>query len=318
MDQSPPPPPPDAAPQLRRDLYHQIAHALRAALPPPLADTWQERDRRDRIAIGLAGTLCPVNAEEATIAAHYVVANAHGMDCMRLLQESVGTPAWAKLDAQAHRAMREARGARSLLLRVQTARRRRAKDAAACIHDEWAEHIAVSLMTETLDQAPPAPVAAPPSPEPAPVAAPLPPMPAPVAAPSPEQVSIAAPSPAPAPVATPSPMPAAAAAPPYEPAPITPPLPPMPAPAAAPPQAQPSSPPRAPKQVKDAEPFFDLAAEAERYAIIYPRRAELIRRLGGLPYDCNFGPPEPELVRAIVTGTSPALRELDRPAVAVA
>jgi len=259
------------------------------------------------------------------------------MDCMRLLQESAGTPAWAKLDAQAHRAMREARGARSLLLRVQTARRRRAKDAVACVHDEWAEHIAVSLMTEALDPAPPAPAAAPPSPELAAVAAPLPPMPAPVAAPSPEQVSIAAPSPEPAPVAAPSPeqesvaapapvptpvaapspMPAPAAAPPREPAPITPPLPPMPAPAAAPPRAQPSSPLRAPQQVNDDEPFFDLAAEAERYAVIYPRRAELIRRLGGLPYDCNFGPPEPELVRAIVTGTSPALRELDSPAIAV-
>jgi hypothetical protein len=37
----------------------------------------------------------------------------------------------------------------------------------------------------------------------------------------------------------------------------------------------------------------------------------LIRLLGGLPVHCDFGPPEPELVRAIVTGTSPALRALD-------
>ena len=59
------------------------------------------------------------------------------------------------------------------------------------------------------------------------------------------------------------------------------------------------------------EPQPDLAAEAETYAVLYPRRAQLIRRLGGLPSDCNFGPPEPELVQAIVTSTSPALRALD-------
>jgi hypothetical protein len=51
---------------------------------------------------------------------------------------------------------------------------------------------------------------------------------------------------------------------------------------------------------------------------MYPRRAALIRSLGGLPEPCDFGPPEPELVHAIVTGTSPHLRELDIPAEAEA
>jgi hypothetical protein len=51
---------------------------------------------------------------------------------------------------------------------------------------------------------------------------------------------------------------------------------------------------------------------------MYPRRAALIRSLGGLPEPCDFGPPEPELVHAIVTGTSPHLRELDIPAKAEA
>ena len=63
----------------------------------------------------------------------------------------------------------------------------------------------------------------------------------------------------------------------------------------------------------DGEPIIDLAFEAERFAILYPRRARLIRRLRGLPADCRFGPPEPEVVHAIVTGTSPALLELDNP-----
>ncbi len=37
-----------------------------------------------------------------------------------------------------------------------------------------------------------------------------------------------------------------------------------------------------------------------------------IRALGGLPQPCDFGPPSPELVHAIVTGTSPTLLALDR------
>ena len=52
------------------------------------------------------------------------------------------------------------------------------------------------------------------------------------------------------------------------------------------------------------------------YAVIHPRRAARIRALGGLPEPCDFGPPEPELVRAIVTGTSPTLRALDVESVA--
>ena len=61
----------------------------------------------------------------------------------------------------------------------------------------------------------------------------------------------------------------------------------------------------------DTEPKRDLAAEAEMYAIMYPRRAKLIRSLGGLPDNPDFGPPDPELVPFIATGTTPALLALD-------
>jgi hypothetical protein len=81
---------------------------------------------------------------------------------------------------------------------------------------------------------------------------------------------------------------------------------PQPAPAAAP--SQPSGDPITPNI---GEPLHGLAAEAEYYANIHPRRARSIRQHGGLPPNCDFGPPEDELVRAIVTGTSPALRALD-------
>jgi hypothetical protein len=83
------------------------------------------------------------------------------------------------------------------------------------------------------------------------------------------------------------------------------------APAAMPEPPPPPAAPPEPAAPDPAEPVADLVAEADMYAAIHPRRAARIRALGGLPEPCDFGPPEPALVHAIVTGTSPALRALD-------
>jgi hypothetical protein len=62
-----------------------------------------------------------------------------------------------------------------------------------------------------------------------------------------------------------------------------------------------------------AEPPADAElTEAERYAVIYPDRAARIRANRGLPPSLDFGPPEPEIVEALVNGTSRILRELDQ------
>jgi hypothetical protein len=61
------------------------------------------------------------------------------------------------------------------------------------------------------------------------------------------------------------------------------------------------------------EPTFADLSEAEQYAVLYPDRAARIRAHGGLPPWVDFGPPEPELVEALVHGSSPRLRALDRP-----
>ena len=67
-----------------------------------------------------------------------------------------------------------------------------------------------------------------------------------------------------------------------------------------------------------ASEFTDLT-EAEQYAAIYPERAARIRAHGGLPPRLDFGAPEPDIVNALVTGTSPILQALDRrPPVAAA
>ncbi|MGC1408722.1 MAG: hypothetical protein WA864_07235, partial [Acetobacteraceae bacterium] len=68
----------------------------------------------------------------------------------------------------------------------------------------------------------------------------------------------------------------------------------------------------APEPTPPAPAPFDQLTEAERYAVMYPDRAARIRAAGGLPAAPDFGPPEPELVHAIVHGSSPLLLALDR------
>ena len=69
-------------------------------------------------------------------------------------------------------------------------------------------------------------------------------------------------------------------------------------------------PPQEPQPAKD-EPKFDAVAEAERYATLHRKRAMLIRSLRGVPHRLNIGPIRPEVVRALISGTTPILRALD-------
>jgi hypothetical protein len=61
-----------------------------------------------------------------------------------------------------------------------------------------------------------------------------------------------------------------------------------------------------------ALPAGDIVAEADQFARRRPKDAGLIRRLGRLPD--GLAPMAPELVQVIITGTTPALRALNRPA----
>jgi hypothetical protein len=77
------------------------------------------------------------------------------------------------------------------------------------------------------------------------------------------------------------------------------------------PQQGAARPAAAPPDPVRAQPAFCDLSEAEQYAVIYPERAARIRAHGGLPVRLDFGPPEPEIVDALVNGTSPILRALD-------
>lgn len=58
-------------------------------------------------------------------------------------------------------------------------------------------------------------------------------------------------------------------------------------------------------------PPSDIVAEADEFALNHRKRAVLIRRLRRLPERIDCGPMRPELLHAIITGTSPILRSLD-------
>jgi hypothetical protein len=67
-----------------------------------------------------------------------------------------------------------------------------------------------------------------------------------------------------------------------------------------------------PPQREPEDPEPDTLSDAEQYAAIYPERAALIRRLGRVPDNVTFGPPDDDLVKTLVTARTPALLALDR------
>jgi hypothetical protein len=291
--------------------YYQLIHTLTARLPPPLADTPQALVIRDQAALAQVVALVPVNANEVGLATQCIAARAQAEDVLRQIRKHDGDDIRIiiKLNAQYVAMVRTSLGAHGHLLRAQAVRHKREANPAALKADEWTQHIAASAMQQALDAGPPQPMPAvepsAPAAEPSVAAAEAP---APAAEPPARVAS------APAPVLTPALPPAPAVAPALPPASFAAGLPAPAAPAQAPP-------PRSRRMAAPVEPDElprDLPSEADRYAVIYPRRAREIRHYGGLPPNCTFGPPDDELVRAIVTGTTPVLRDLDGPNAAAA
>ena len=237
------------ADQLPADAYWHLIRTLRLTLPRPPGDSPDDLRKRDHAAIACVAALAPGNAAEAKLAARFVAASEQSDDCLRLVQTRETTPEWAtKCRAQAIGMMREANSALRLLLRLQEARRKLEADNVACDRAARAEHVAIALMAEALQQ--------------------------PASSPAPAYAGVE-----PAAEEKPSPLGGGLGE-----------------------AAEPAS--------AVEEP--DLLAEAEHYAILYPERAALIRRVGGLPDDPSFGPPDDDLVQALIAGRSPALVALDR------
>jgi hypothetical protein len=67
------------------------------------------------------------------------------------------------------------------------------------------------------------------------------------------------------------------------------------------PQPQPAAPPATGPDPERTQ--ADLDADVRLYAAMYPDRVRRICAAGGLPPDLDFGPPEPEIVAALLRGT---------------
>jgi hypothetical protein len=218
------------------DTYYQIVHTLRTVMPPPVADTPDDHARRDRAIIAHVASLLPVGAEEAHLAARYVAADAHAMDCIRLARryEESDTARATKCTSQSASMMREARSLRAQLHRAQAAREQRDEDPTT---SETAAQIQQNVLSVMVNVPP-----------------------------------------------NPSPVPAREAAP----------------------------PPPVPQPATSETTRCDPVAEAERYALHHRKRAALIRRLRRMPEKTDIGWVAPEIVQALITGTTPILQELDQ------
>ena len=263
--------------QLPADAYYHLVRTLRLTLPPPPTDSADDLRKRDHAAIARITALAPGNSVEADVAAQFVAASEQWKDCLRLAQLPETTLPWAvKCRAQAASMMRQANSALRLLLRMQEVRRKLEADNAACNRAAWTEHCAAALMAEALaghSATSPGFTETPP----------------PRSATSGD---VGATPPA-APAGCPEPAVLESRMPPRTPKPKPEPL----------PEPEPAS-------VAELEP--DLLDAAEEYAVIYPERAALIRRAGRLPDDISFGPPDEDIVQALITARTPALVALDR------
>ena len=144
-------PRPDWTHLLPREVLHEIMRTLQRGLPPPGTDDPAERAERDRAALAAVVSLLPETAFEGRLAAQAVVADAWGLDCLRLAQERYREFDIArKCKAQASSLMREAKSALRELRRLQSDRGKRAKDEAASGRAEWVAHAVARTMAEVL------------------------------------------------------------------------------------------------------------------------------------------------------------------------
>jgi len=162
-------PPADPFQLLPRAVYRTIIADLYAGVPPPDLTDPELIAERVHAAIAEIAAMCPVNADEARIAARAVIADAQARECIRHARTLFNDPIRAmKSQAQANHDMRTANAARSLLLRVQAVRRKREAVQATREQDAWTIHATEGLLLDADGHIPDAPPPPEPAPEPPP------------------------------------------------------------------------------------------------------------------------------------------------------
>ncbi len=72
------------------------------------------------------------------------------------------------------------------------------------------------------------------------------------------------------------------------------------------------APPQVYSEWSDEEKQLDrIRWEADQYAVHHTMRVQAIRKLGGLPPDCDYEPPPPEVLHAIINLDGPVMRFAD-------
>ena len=166
-------PTPDPHHRLAADLFRFAIFKLHNDVPPP--DTKDPELIAQFVNAGIAqiASMVPANAEEIVIAVRILNADAQASDCIRHARSLSNDPTPAmECHAHANHYMRTANAARSLLLRVQSARRKREAVPALCTSDDWTIHATEGLLAAAAAGGPvPEPPPPPPPAEPPPPAA---------------------------------------------------------------------------------------------------------------------------------------------------
>ena len=258
--------------RLPDDAYYHLVRTLRVTLPPPLTGDPAALLHRDHAAIARIAGLAPGNSAEVDFAAQYVAASEQWKDCLRLVQAPGTTPEWAAKYRAQAASMMREANSAMRLLLLMQATRRKL-EADNTLCDRAARTEHVA--TYAMAEALDAIRAEPTGPAPA---------------------ATSTSSPVPSSFQAPSSSPLEARA--------------RRAPTPGAERAAASAPEPQPEPAEELQP--DAVAEAEQYAAIYPERAALIRRLGRVPDNVSFGPPDDDIVAALVTASTPTLSALDR------
>ena len=141
---------PDWARSLPRDAFREVSRVLRDALPPVPGGA-AAAGQRDRAALAAVAGFQPETPAEARLAAQFVAADAWALDCLRLAGERrLEFNVARKCRAQAASLMRDGKSSLRLLLRLQAMREAREADGGKADRAAWAEHCAMSMMSEGL------------------------------------------------------------------------------------------------------------------------------------------------------------------------
>ena len=163
--------PADPLQLLPRAVFRTLVADIYAAVPSPTLTDPELIADRVHAAIAAIASMVPANADECEIALRVVTADAQAKEAIRQARELFNDPTPAmKCQAQASLMMRTANAARSMLLRVQSVRRKREAIPAACNQDAWTIHATEALLLSAAGH----PTAQPPPPEPEPTPEPPP------------------------------------------------------------------------------------------------------------------------------------------------